>query len=197
MNTKIIAGLVSIAAVAAVAGGATIAYFSDVETSTANTFAAGTLALDFDGTTPATFAVSNIAPGSFATKYWKLENNGSLDGNIDIANVAKAGTEDGCKGGELTDDSDCATDTIGELPASMDVKLFVDVDGDGLDSDDIVIYDGKLGSINAEFDTDLLIGDGEEKTIGLYWIVPTSVDNKIQGDGATLSLNFVLDQVAD
>jgi len=46
---RIILSLVTIVAVAAIATGATVAYFSDTETSNSNTFAAGTLDLDVNG----------------------------------------------------------------------------------------------------------------------------------------------------
>ena len=48
MNKKLIISLATIAAVAAIAVGGTIAYFSDTETSTGNTFTAGTLDLLID-----------------------------------------------------------------------------------------------------------------------------------------------------
>lgn len=50
MNKKIIISLATIGAVAAIAIGGTIAYFSDTETSTGNTFTAGTLDLKIDST---------------------------------------------------------------------------------------------------------------------------------------------------
>jgi len=46
---RIILSLVTIVTVAAIATGATVAYFSDTETSNSNTFAAGTLDLDVNG----------------------------------------------------------------------------------------------------------------------------------------------------
>ena len=45
MKPKILASLAAIAVVVAVAGGATVAYFSDTEKSTGNTLAAGTIDL--------------------------------------------------------------------------------------------------------------------------------------------------------
>lgn len=57
-------------------GGGTFAYFNDVETST-NEFAAGTLDL---GLNPETIIdVTNIKPGDWMNRTFKLENNGSLD----------------------------------------------------------------------------------------------------------------------
>lgn len=57
-------------------GGGTYAYFNDVETST-NQFAAGTLDLAVNPET--IIDVSNIKPGDWMNRTFKLENNGSLD----------------------------------------------------------------------------------------------------------------------
>lgn len=57
-------------------GGGTYAYFNDVETSV-NTFAAGTLDLAVNPET--IINVSNIKPGDWMNRTFKLENNGSLD----------------------------------------------------------------------------------------------------------------------
>lgn len=57
-------------------GGGTYAYFNDVETSV-NQFAAGTLDLAVNPET--IIDVSNIKPGDWMNRTFKLENNGSLD----------------------------------------------------------------------------------------------------------------------
>ncbi|MFA5747358.1 MAG: TasA family protein, partial [Candidatus Paceibacterota bacterium] len=49
MNKKILLSLSVIAAVATIAVGGTIAYFSDTETSTGNTFTAGTISIAVNG----------------------------------------------------------------------------------------------------------------------------------------------------
>ena len=70
MNKKILLSLSVIGAVAAIAVGGTIAYFSDTETSTGNTFTAGELDLlvDIDGVVynplnRAIFSVTDMKPG--------------------------------------------------------------------------------------------------------------------------------------
>ncbi len=79
---KIILSLAIVGVVGAVAIGGTIAYFSDTETSTGNTFTAGTL--DFNILDPATsghqvFDVSNMKPGDTITKYMVVTNDGSTN----------------------------------------------------------------------------------------------------------------------
>ena len=70
------------------AGIGTWAYFSDVETSTGNVLAAGTLDLktdDVDGVTQ-TLLASNLAPGDNVTGSITLKNIGSLAGStLDLA----------------------------------------------------------------------------------------------------------------
>ena len=64
MNKKILVSLAVIGVAAAIAIGGTIAYFSDTETSTGNTFTAGTIDISIDGQNPwtGTFAMDDMKP---------------------------------------------------------------------------------------------------------------------------------------
>jgi spore coat-associated protein N len=86
--------LVAMMAVALVGTGA-LAYFQDTETSTGNSFTAGTLDLkladyDEDATdgVSATWTMTNMAPGVSSTNSWEVDltNSGSIAGNhVEIA----------------------------------------------------------------------------------------------------------------
>lgn len=76
LKKKLGMGLATAALGLSLIGGGTYAYFSDVE-KTNNTFAAGTLDLAVNPTT--IIDVSNIKPGDWMNRTFKLENNGSLD----------------------------------------------------------------------------------------------------------------------
>lgn len=76
IKKKLGMGVASAALGIALVGGGTFAYFSDTETS-ANTFAAGTLDLAVNPET--IIDVSNLKPGDWMPRTFKLENNGSLD----------------------------------------------------------------------------------------------------------------------
>ncbi|WP_144460294.1 CalY family protein [Siminovitchia fortis] len=76
IKKKLGMGVASAALGIALVGGGTFAYFSDVE-ATNNTFAAGTLDLAVNPTT--IIDVSNLKPGDWMPRTFKLENNGSLD----------------------------------------------------------------------------------------------------------------------
>ena len=74
-----------ITAVAAIATGATGAYFSSTVNSSGNTFATGTMAINVNGQTPtatAVFNATNLAPGDVIPQQTFVVNNtGTLTGN--------------------------------------------------------------------------------------------------------------------
>ncbi|PIP51914.1 hypothetical protein COX09_04485, partial [Candidatus Beckwithbacteria bacterium CG23_combo_of_CG06-09_8_20_14_all_47_9] len=101
------------------ATGATVAYFSDTETSNSNTFAAGTLDLKVDNQDDPNIVrvtLNNMKPGQTASYQWNWKNNGTIDGKpwIQLTNVVDndngllepeqvdGDTTDGIGGGELS-----------------------------------------------------------------------------------------------
>ena len=100
---KIVKSLVTITAVAAIAVGATGAYFSSSASSEGNTFAAGTMTImlaDNDETTPsssvsATFGEDNLYPGQvLPQQVLDVINTGSLNGNHLDMEVTLSGNAD-------------------------------------------------------------------------------------------------------
>ena len=87
MNKKILASLIIIGILGFALGWGTYSYFSDTETSTENTFQAGTLDLkvnDFDDPVGAVVTLDNMCPCQFEEVSVKLTNVGSQDGNVSI-----------------------------------------------------------------------------------------------------------------
>jgi predicted ribosomally synthesized peptide with SipW-like signal peptide len=88
MNRRTLMSVLTIVIVAVLVSGATLAYFSDTETSSGNTFAAGTLDLKVsdwnegfgDGVT-ATWTLADMKPGDKKYGYVKVDNVGSIDAN--------------------------------------------------------------------------------------------------------------------
>ena len=80
--TKIAKSLAMIALVAALAVGATGAYFTDSETISGNTFTAGTLDLQINAPTSAVWTMSNMSPGDSTTGTLSMTNVGTLKGNL-------------------------------------------------------------------------------------------------------------------
>jgi predicted ribosomally synthesized peptide with SipW-like signal peptide len=58
--------------------GAAFAYFTDTQTSAANTFTSGTVKISLSGDVAAGFTSAGMAPGDSVTKYLYVTNNGTL-----------------------------------------------------------------------------------------------------------------------
>lgn len=79
---RILLSLLAIGAVAAVIGGATLAYFNDTAVSEDNTFTAGTLDFvikDPTANNSRVFNVTSMKPGQTVTGYIMVANDGSMD----------------------------------------------------------------------------------------------------------------------
>jgi predicted ribosomally synthesized peptide with SipW-like signal peptide len=141
--SKILISLMTIALVGALIGGGVYAYFSDTETSTANTFTAGTLNLDLtdtsdDGTESETetWVFSAIAPGaSGGGARLTINNAGSMNGYLDLSSVGVTNAENydaDTDEAEATVDGDTSDETGGgELGANLLVQIWLDADNDG------------------------------------------------------------------
>ncbi len=122
---NIIKSLVIVVAIAAIAGGATYALFSDTETSAGNTFTAGTLDLKVGNQDdPMIVHVTKTdmkpqAPYTYQgyNNQWILKNTGSLPGMISITIKNLQNFEDGCNEPEnsLADSTCGAGNDQGEL----------------------------------------------------------------------------------
>ncbi len=82
MSKKILISLSIVSMAGAIGIGGTVAYFSDTETSTGNTFTTGTLDLKVNGEDAfIPFEISNMKPGdTLGTATYTIKNNGSLPG---------------------------------------------------------------------------------------------------------------------
>ncbi len=198
---RIIKSLVVIAAASALAVGATSAYFSDQVTSTGNTFTAGTLTLNVDGqhSNVVKFNVSNLRPGSQPKGTYTVANVGTINGYLDIENVTVTSQENGCNDAEtLAGDTSCGDPGVGEgeLQDVLNVRLFVDRDGDGwIGAGDTVFYNGKVKDLPGNFELDEPIAAGDSTAITAifdWWSTPD--DNLAQGDSFVLDLTFELAQ---
>jgi predicted ribosomally synthesized peptide with SipW-like signal peptide len=86
MNTRIILSLAIIGAVAAIAIGGTVAYFSDTETSTGNTFTAGTIDISVDNMNPwiHSYTLADMKPGYTDYINFEIQNTGSDPNPVDV-----------------------------------------------------------------------------------------------------------------
>ncbi len=201
---KVLVSRMIIALISALIGGGIYAVFSDVETSTGNTFTAGTLNLVnvISGTAVnSSIAVTEqgdglndnvvfslIKPGSSGTITWTLQNNGTLDGTLTMAATTSFGEGAAPNEPELAADP---TNLVG-----LDTNLMVLVTRDGVDvygaAGAYLPISGLAAALNAQSPT---IGAGLSVVYVLNWQIPAAtVGNEIQGDTATLDINFTLTQ---
>lgn len=174
------------------------AWFSDVETSNNNSFAAGSLDLQIDGKDEnvVKFAVSNMRPGNQPQGIWTLSNIGSYNGYLDLENIAVTSKEN-----TITDPEKDAGDTsqnIGELQDAVNLRLYVDVDKvGGITGPDIMIYDGPVGGIAGSYDQNVLIPSGDDiiiRALFTWWNNKYIDDNLTMGDSFELDITFELAQ---
>ena len=125
---KVLLSLMAILLACALVGGGVYAYFSDVETSTGNTFTAGTLDLNLDGgnTNVVKFSVGDVAPGDSGNATWTVSNVGTIDGYLDLESI---GVTEGV--GTTTDPEEADEPThvdTAQLGNYLLAHLFIDAD---------------------------------------------------------------------
>ncbi len=192
MTRKIMASLLVIAVTAMLIGLGTFAYFSDTETSTDNTFTAGTLTLQVDDveqtvtagwgdvdTDGLTFTVINVAPGSAGNDVWTVRNVGTIAGVLSLVvnNLEEV----------------AGVDENADLAGALDVVLSVNGQ---------TVYEGTLAEMPGTYTEDVegnalpTLVNGEEVNVVLYWSIDgPDVGNEIQGDSVSFDITFTLDQV--
>ena len=184
-NKKILLSLLVVGTIAVVAGAGTWAEFTDLGSSTANTFTAGTLDLKLGDNlldNIVGFNVNPVAPGSQGTAGTiKVKNNGNINGVLTCSAVNIVNSENGQNSPESAVDN-TAGDTQGEL--GNDVTLTI-TDGTntwtGVPS---ALSSANLGALNAN----------SERTFTVTYVVASSAGNEIQSDGLTFDLAFTLTQ---
>jgi predicted ribosomally synthesized peptide with SipW-like signal peptide len=196
---KLFLSLAVIGITSAVAIGATSAFFSDTETSSANTFAAGSLDLKLDNgdQNVVKFTLANLRPGNQPTGYYMLKNAGSLNGKLSLSNITVVDNENG-----ITDPEQKAgdtTDTQGELSSVLNVRIYVDNDKDGyFSTGDNMFYNGLVKDLPTSF-SDLVVNktlapNAEARINFVFDWWNTSIDNQAQGDSFVMGLAFTLEQ---
>lgn len=193
--STIIRSLLVVVAVAAIAGGATYSYFSDVEVSTGNTFSAGTLDLKLNGAdAPVTvFNATNMKPGNQPLGKIKLKNAGSISGKLSISNVVLESSEN-----DLTEPEKEAGDETtdeGELQNRLGFTLFQDVDcNNWVGVEDTKLYDGKMSGLPSTIAISKTLTPNEEICLSYqvnWWDSNNATgDNVAQSDGVKIDMTF-------
>jgi predicted ribosomally synthesized peptide with SipW-like signal peptide len=190
MDKKILVSMMVIGLVAALAGAGLYAYFNDTETSSGNTFTAGTLDLEVNGGgSVLPISVSNMKPGDADEVTIKVDNTGSIAGYLcmwikDVTNSPGTTPEP-----EPTPDN-------GELGASIQITIWLD-DGDNIWEEGEKVYIGPawLNDLNnIKVVKNELLGAVSTAYIGFAWKIPTTVGNEIMDDSVTFTIEFALTQ---
>ena len=114
-------------------GAGVYSYFSDVETTTANTFTTGTLDLKVGDANPTTeqINITELKPGDTGSAAnWTLQNIGSITGDLNISVGAITNNENARSDLEEATGDTTGGATEGELGANLLVAFWMDVDRD-------------------------------------------------------------------
>lgn len=195
---RALGGLLTIGAGSAAAGVGTFALFNDTESSTENTLQAGTLSLT-DGASSASFSATGLAPGDETDTFEvDLENDGSLDGSLDIDLTLTENDSDATAG----DDGD-ADASVADLAGVLDVTTFevgsLDVLDDRFGGSATLADVVAANSDAADGDDDSNVQDidlesGETKTFSFALAMQESAGNEFQADGLDIQFDFELNQ---
>jgi predicted ribosomally synthesized peptide with SipW-like signal peptide len=223
MNRKILISAMVIGLVCALIGAGVYAVFSDTETSTGNTFTAGTLNLvpSTSGTGPAgkytptaggdgvngKVVFIKLAPGDSGSITWTLQNDGNLDGTLTMPSTVTF-DENGSNEPESAVGSNNGGSN-GDLDEYMGVRLKRDGNYILGDASHYVPFSGLEAVLDAQSRS--LTASGT-LTYVLEWEIASDVqgagtdgefgtaddvdedDNIIQSDKATLDITFTLTQ---
>lgn len=178
LSRKILAAIVVIGLIGFALGWGTYSLFSDTETSSGNTFTAGTLDLKVDGKDdplPVFFNVGDVKPGDSGSRSIVLSNAGSLAGKayIHFKNVVD---DEG-----LNPESE----TAGKLSDNLYIKVLVN---------GVVKAEGYLSAIACTSHELGIIAGGSNLTVTIEWSIPSGVGNGIMGDSVTFDIEFSLVQ---
>jgi len=179
--------------------GGAFAYFNDTETSTGNTFTAGSLDLKvggMDGPLPTIMSYGgdgsdNVYPGWSYTYTAPITNVGSISGYADLMLTSIVDDNNGTAEPE--------GNSTGDLSANTLITISYDPDGAGPAVPVVVQSATPLNTLlNVDIDASAVLPatTGAASWI-IYASVPTSVGNSIMTDSVICTIVFGLDQVAD
>lgn len=211
---RILLSVFSISLALVLAVGATVAVFSDTETSEGNTFTAGTLDLkvdgEDDGSTVAHIELSDMKPGDTAQYQWTLSNTGSLSGQPWIEIVNLVDNDNNCNEPESDVDGSCGDPGPGEGELSPNLLMQINAAGStGYEHPNAqVCFDasgtGRICPLDfwasygqvGQSEVWEVIGPGSSTApMVLEFSIPESVGNIIQSDSVEFDIVFHLDQI--
>ncbi len=212
---KILISLGVIGAVAAIAVGGTIAYFSDTETSSGNTFTAGTIDISIDGQNPwtDTFTMADMKPGYTDYINFKIENDKSDPNPVNvwkklynIGEVTETVSEPECteQNGDSAWDGQGCTGGIdnNNLSSVIWYDLYIEV----YDGSNNLLFWQTIYDDDDHRSIDNIFGGGKQVYLGMipaggYMLVEQSYQmkpvagNEYQGDVMTFDIDVYAEQL--
>jgi spore coat-associated protein N len=199
---KILISLAIIAVVGAIGFGATRAYFSDTETSTGNTFTAGTIDLAVDSENPwqssGQYVFGNLEPGDDEDINVTLRNAGSND--VVIWKKVKVTAETDIVQSEPECDAEsgswsgtaCSGQTAKKDDISSQMVYSMKIGG----SDNILKSWGvRVSDVNDLWIPIGKLAAGASLTVDQNYYFDTAAGNEYQGDQMSIDITFYADQV--
>ncbi len=197
---KLFLSLAIIGITSVLAIGATSAYFSDTETSSANTFTAGTLDLKLNGGDVDVHVSYGMQPVHSQPNFgYLLKNTGSLTGHLTLDNIAISDAENTCLEPEISAGDVPCEDAQGELSKALNLVMWIDTNKDGwISAGETKVYDGAMHNLPSTLDLGKNLTANEETRLGViinWWSNNYILDNLTQSDSAILDMDFTLTQI--
>ncbi len=208
--------LAMIGAVSALVVGATGAFFSDTETSTGNTFTAGTIDIDINDQNPWTdnFDLGDVKPGEVAYMNFKIGNVGENPVNVSkkLYNFmyTDIGEEYACEGAENTSSEPECEAEEGTPVDDVESQILYDLSVEVYDASGNKTWWQTIYEVDGEGDVNLydVYGNNDDVYIALgmipvdgYMMVTQSyhfdenAGNEYQGDGLTFDMEILGEQL--
>ena len=216
MKKKLLLSIFIVACIGLFLGAGVYSLFQDVETTTANTFAAGTLDLQVGATNPTTEKINftTLKPGdtNATAANWQMQNLGTVPGNLNISTSAITNNENTLLALETA--AGDAGAAQGELGANLNVSFWTDITNNGWSTGDYYLksdgttvgwasgatlptaaYD-RLDNFGGRSwnNVQTALGAG---TIGYFKVaydLPSATTNVIQSDSSVFNITFTLTQ---
>jgi len=218
MKKKVLLSIFIVACIGLFLGAGVYSLFQDVETTTANTFAAGTLDLQVGDTNPTTARINipALKPGDTGTAAsWQMQNLGTVPGNLNITTSAITNNENTRSAIESAAGDTTGGAAEGELGGNLTVAFWTDTANDGwndpadyyLQSDSTQVHWASgatlppaaydlLNNYNSDSwsNVQTALGTGSIGYFKVDYNLPLATTNVIQSDNSTFDITFALTQ---
>ncbi len=217
MKKKLLISIFIVAVIGLFLGAGVYSLFQDIETTTGNTFAAGTLDLQVGSANPTTEQINipALKPNDSGTAAsWQMQNLGTVPGDLNISVSTITNNENTRFALETAAGDTTGGAAEGELGANLNVAFWVDITNNGWSSGDYFLENDGTAVAWASGTTvpaaayntlDSYAGDGWTNvqtnlgagSIGYFkadYSLPLATTNVVQSDSSVFNITFTLTQ---